>query len=175
MSKQIVILRVSGSTREENRKAGIKFLESVRRGIIADQNKKGLVSSGESARSLVIVDADRKSELQGSSYFQQQITGRRPGKFPPIQPIMDWIESKGLDLEGITKKSLAFIIARKIARKGTDIYQGKRDGIDLKGIVKKYQPTYKEDLVKAGKIEIKTAIRKALSKGQTGNIRITKA
>jgi hypothetical protein len=54
--------------------------------------------------------------------------GRAAGKMPPIQNIFDWIRNKkGIQIESISKspdriaatKSLAFVIAKKIAREGT--------------------------------------------------------
>ena len=37
--------------------------------------------------------------------------GRRPGKFPPIEPIRRWVQRKGLNIP-------AFVVARKIAVSG---------------------------------------------------------
>jgi hypothetical protein len=53
--------------------------------------------------------------------------GRQPGKRPPIKPLIDWIEAKGLDKKLARKtgakgpartRALAFVIARKIGREG---------------------------------------------------------
>ena len=63
-------------------------------------------------------------------YTEQLIFGRRPGKFPPIAAIEKWIMDKGITLEGkITASSLAFLIARKIAKEGTKYFQ--QGGTDL--------------------------------------------
>jgi hypothetical protein len=54
--------------------------------------------------------------------------GRAAGKMPPVQNIFEWIRNKkGIQIESISKspdriaatKSLAFVIAKKIAREGT--------------------------------------------------------
>lgn len=45
--------------------------------------------------------------------------GRQPGKFPPLGPIVLWVRRKlgaGSEKEA---RSIAFLVARKIARKGT--------------------------------------------------------
>ena len=55
--------------------------------------------------------------------------GRKAGKRPPTAPIEQWITDKGLILEGISKKSLAYLIARKIGEEGTTAY--KQGGTDL--------------------------------------------
>jgi hypothetical protein len=47
-------------------------------------------------------------------------SGRRAGaKQPPINPILKWIEERGITPdEGTSKRSLAFLIARSIGEKG---------------------------------------------------------
>ena len=57
-------------------------------------------------------------------YAIVQEEGRRPGaRMPPAAPIERWVELKGrrgdLDLEGRSIRSVAYLIRRKIARKGT--------------------------------------------------------
>ncbi len=161
-----VLVRISGTTREANKQAIFRTLEVIRRKILGDQKTKRIYSSGKSARSLQIIEVNRGGQLVGEDYFQQQITGRRPGKFPPIQPIMDWIDAKGLSLNKIKKKSLAFLIARKISKQGTDIYRKKRDGLSVVDFVDEALPSLKDQLIKAGKLEIKTGIAKALGATQ---------
>jgi len=48
--------------------------------------------------------------------------GRKPGKKPPLKAIEDWIDAKGLVYD-ISKRSLAFLIQRKIAEEGTTVWQ----------------------------------------------------
>jgi hypothetical protein len=53
-----------------------------------------------------------------SPYGEVVETGRRPGKMPPIAPLALWAERKlGVSPEESTE--VGFLIARKIARKGT--------------------------------------------------------
>lgn len=55
------------------------------------------------------------------------IYGRKPGKFPNLLAIEQWIEAKGIvprpDQNGksISTKSLAYLIGRKIAREGNEV------------------------------------------------------
>lgn len=161
-----VLVRISGSTRLANKETIFNVLEIIKRRIIQDQQQKRIAASGKSARSLDIQEVQTGGQLVGNDYFQQQITGRKPGKFPPIQPIMDWIDSKNLSFQKITKKSLAYIIARKIAKSGTDIYRKKREGLGITKIVDDTLPILKDQLIAAGKIEIKTAIKGAFAKSQ---------
>lgn len=67
--------------------------------------------------------------LYAASYALALEYGRKPGKFPSISAIRLWIDSRGIvpapDAKGraVSKDSLAFLIARKIANSGTTIYQ----------------------------------------------------
>ena len=47
-------------------------------------------------------------------------SGRKPGdRQPPTKPILQWIEQRGITPDkGVSKRSLAFIIARSIGEKG---------------------------------------------------------
>lgn len=47
-----------------------------------------------------------------------RIVGRGPGKMPPKQPILDWVQSKGI--RGKEAERRAFLIRRKIGKRGTD-------------------------------------------------------
>lgn len=58
-------------------------------------------------------------------YFDYAENGRGPGKFPPINAILKWIEYKRLVPRSYngkvpTTRQLAFLISRKIAEKGTE-------------------------------------------------------
>ncbi len=75
--------------------------------------------------------------LYAASYALSLEYGRKPGSFPPLKSIQQWIEDKGIvpapDANGKTIQykapegkdysSLAYLIARKISQKGTTIYQ----------------------------------------------------
>ena len=57
------------------------------------------------------------------SYWMYIENGRGPGKFPPIQAIQNWIEVKHIvPRNNATVPQVAYLVARKIAREGT---QGK--------------------------------------------------
>jgi len=161
-----VIVRISGTTREANKEAIFSTLEIIRRRIVGDMNSNNRNASKKFINSLDIKEIKTGGQLVGEDYAQQLITGRKPGKFPPIKPILQWIDDKGLSVNKITKKSLAFIIARKIANKGTDIFRHKRQALDVKSIMDDVEPHFKDQLIKAGKIEIKTGIAKALGATQ---------
>lgn len=63
------------------------------------------------------------------NYIQVLEDGRKPGKFAPPEVIEKWVESKPIRSD-ISTKSLAFLINRSIAEKGSLIYrQGGHSGI----------------------------------------------
>lgn len=64
-----------------------------------------------------------------------RIAGRGPGKFPPIAPIQAWVETR-LSVGSVKEaRSVAFLIARGIARKGTKRWRDRSNwvGIDNRG------------------------------------------
>ena len=88
-------------------------------------------ASGQCADSLEVKTTSTKAELWGIDYTEYLIDGRGPGKFPPIASIEQWIKDKGISFieSQISISSLAFLIARKIAREGTQYF--KQGGTDL--------------------------------------------
>ena len=124
----------------------VKFLEQVRLDIIAEQSEKGIRNTGASAESLRVVSSRSSARLESVGYFRflYKDQGRRPGGFPPLKPIIDWMRTKnitpGADSKGrqMTINQAAFTIARKIARLGTSIYQNPSKGIDLDAIIERH-------------------------------------
>ena len=70
------------------------------------------------------------------------INGRKPGKMPPIADIMPWVAKK-LGASGTALRSVAFLVARKIGRKGT------KPNDFVTPIVKENQRTWSDILTKA--------------------------
>ena len=95
--------------------------ESLKMDLITVYDQKGMRASGKFAESLEVKIAKNVGTLIGAKYSQQLETGRRAGGFPPIKAIEQWIYDKGLSSridDSINVSSLAFLIARKIAREG---------------------------------------------------------
>jgi hypothetical protein len=92
--------------------------------------------TGKSAESLgYLVEGNTLTIFSRLKYFTVLETGRKPGKRPPINVIEQWIKNKPLNLDGISSKSLAFLIARKIGEEGSLLYrQGGNSGVISKSI-----------------------------------------
>jgi hypothetical protein len=64
------------------------------------------------------------------NYLMTLETGRGPGKPPPTEPILKWIQQRGINPDDISQKSLAYLIARKIGNEGSLVFrQGGNTGI----------------------------------------------
>jgi len=105
--------------------------DKLREDILARYNALGLRASGRFERELENKTTGLTGLLVGSHYTEYLVNGRPPGKYPPIDIIKEWISVKPIQIIGerITVSSLAFLIARKIAREGTEIF--KKGGSDL--------------------------------------------
>ena len=111
------------------------YFKKVVTDLKSDQAQKKIRASGESAASLKFSASATSGQLKGADYFFFQIVGRRPGKFAPPAAIIRWIKDKGITPQGKTTiEQLAYLINRKMARQGTDIYTGKREGLSFNEI-----------------------------------------
>ena len=128
------------------------ILEDIKQDIIDQYEQKGIKASGKFERNMIIARRGRIVSLtipyysQFISIFKGRKPGRGPGAFPPVDAIKQWIRDKKLILRDyltgqfVSKSErnidkTAFLISRKIATKGTDIYQGKRQAIDIDQII----------------------------------------
>ena len=114
-----------------NREILEKEFEVLKQELTEKHISLGMQASGNWVESLEVVASDSSVTLLGNSYTEQLSNGREPGQMPPIQTIEQWILDKGIaPIESnITTSTLAFLIARKIAREGTRYF--KEGGTDL--------------------------------------------
>lgn len=126
-----------------NKELIFRFMDGIRTDVIADLKSKNL-SDGDLG--MVSHADDDNGALTGAAYYYQLVHGRKPGKQPPIESILGWIQKKGIAPEDISERSLAFLIARKIGKVGTDIYEGKREGLSLDEIIAKNYEEFKTDI-----------------------------
>lgn len=98
-------------------------LESLRADLIARYNELGMPASGEWSESVELIAKGSSGIIMANDYTWYMEHGRKPGKFPPIMAIEKWINDKGIPVTDISVSSLAFIIARKIAKEGTKYFQ----------------------------------------------------
>jgi hypothetical protein len=106
---------------------------SLSRELVNKYDDLGMRSSGRFERELEVDvrsnEVSFRGVLSGAHYTYQLVNGRRPGRMPPVDAIRQWIRDKRIQLDNISEGSLAYLIARKIAREGTDYF--KQGGTDL--------------------------------------------
>lgn len=68
-------------------------------------------------------------DIWANDYTQWLVQGRAPGKRPPISPLVRWVELK-LGATGNEAKGIAFAVANKIAKEGTNYYPEGTDLVD---------------------------------------------
>ncbi len=112
---------------------------------------------------------DISGEFYAADYLKYLVTGRGPGKFPPPDKMTDWVNANPDMLERarqvykyLTAQQLGFLIGRKIAREGTDIFSGKKEGIDLLGVLDKNMPELLEQLARNEVVKIATDLKSAV-------------
>ncbi|NVO33265.1 hypothetical protein [Hymenobacter lapidiphilus] len=119
-------------------------------------------ASGQLAASVryevAVSDDSARLTYYAASYALTAVFGRKPGKFPPIERLLQWIDDKPLTIEltrrqdgtarqvrtgpGSSrdrtlldeKKTVAFLIGRAIAEKGTLLHQAGKPSDLLAGI-----------------------------------------
>lgn len=108
-------------------------------------------------------------QMFAASYFKYLVKGRRPGKQPPLDAMLKYVQDNPQRLSAakqqfkyITEQGLAFLIGRSIAKKGTEIYQGKRPGIDFAGAVDDNLPILLEALTMNEVAKIKDQLKQII-------------
>lgn len=111
-------------------KAGDKFVSGLQKQFeVLGLNDTRAASSALSSKVV-----GNKLQIEGLLRTVVLASGRKPGKFPPAQPIRDWVRRK-LNVEESEVDGVAFVIARKIAREGTDIFTGKAKGLQIEMLI----------------------------------------
>ena len=107
-------------------------LELVSADLTKRYDELGMRASGQWDREKEVTAKESGTILTGKilglEYTGALQFGRKPGKFPPIDRIEQWIQDKRITSD-IPTRSLAFLIARKISEEGTRYF--KQGGTDL--------------------------------------------
>lgn len=147
-----------------NRREAVEiFFNRIKQARIDDQKAKGIRASGYSADTQRVEATETGGALYGADYFYFQSYGRKPGGMPPVERIIQWLKDKtSLSISeergpGIT--GLAWAIAVKIAKKGTDIYQGKRPGLSIEDRMAEFKKELVNNIAQAEKEKLIEAIK----------------
>lgn len=98
-------------------------LEALKQRIIENHRSAGQVASGRTIASLKVEITEDGGVLWGRSPFGTLETGRKPGKVPAgfWKIIRQWMDDKGIQVE--KPDSFAYLVARKIAKEGTQLFR----------------------------------------------------
>lgn len=101
-------------------------LEDLRKRIISNIDSSGRRASGRTSESMRTDVSENRGVLFGRMAFGTLETGRKPGKVPVgfYQIIKQWVIDKGISFNSQSERnSFAFLVSRKIAREGTQLYR----------------------------------------------------
>ena len=101
-------------------------LEDLRKRIISNIDSSGRRASGRTSKSMRTDGSENRGVLFGRMAFGTLETGRKPGKVPAgfYQIIKQWVIDKGISFDSQSERnSFAYLVSRKIAREGTQLYR----------------------------------------------------
>lgn len=105
-------------------------LEALKQKIIENHKEAKQVASGRTIASMKVEVTEDGGILWGRSAFGTLETGRKGGKVPAGfgKIIRQWMDDKGIQVQ--KPDSFAYLVARKIANEGTQLFRnGGRDDI----------------------------------------------
>jgi len=150
----------------ENKDALSVFFERVINGLRDDAQTKGQKFP---VSSLEHKETNEGGQLIGADYIKYLIFGRSPGGFPPPDKMLDFVQKNPeiyarakQQFKYLTEKGLAYLIGRKLAREGSDIYTGKKQGIDFLGVMEKNMPDLLKTLARNEALNIVTNLQSAI-------------
>lgn len=107
-----------------------KHLNRLSETIRQVMKEKNLSNTGGAEASLEV----KGNRLLGNDYIYFLDQGRKPGKFPPVTTMRDYVREKLL-IEEKEVNQVAFLVGRKIKRDGTDIFRNSAKGLQLDRLV----------------------------------------
>lgn len=90
----------------------------------------GMNATGKWLNSLTAEAIDGTGYIKGMDYTYYLANGRAGGSMPPIAPLQQWVGAK-FGIYGKEGRSIAFAVAKKIEREGTDYYPQGTDLVDI--------------------------------------------
>jgi len=128
----------------ETKEAITNYLEAIEKGLKEDAQSK----DQRMPQDFEIKADNLSGQLYAAHYLKYLIYGRGPGKQPPSENILEWVLKNPETTHWTPEEqnSLAYLIGRKIGEEGTDIWQGKKPGIDLLGVMETNMPSLLNEL-----------------------------
>ena len=106
-------------------------------------------------------------QVLGAEYIEMLNKGRGNGKRPPISALQKWVQSKLKISDKKEALSVAFAVAKKIEREGTEIFKDNSQGIELSKNVEVFAQKLSKDVSRYLVFEIKEKLNKFAKARQT--------
>lgn len=142
-----------------------KYLDATVAEIKADAQSKN-----QSIPDIRVEVSEDGGKAISSDYFKYLVLGRGPGKRPPKDKMKEFVKRHPEMLQDaktkfkyITEDGLAYIIGKKIGEKGTDIFLGKKPGIDFLGSMDKHMDELLVEIGRGEAVKFITALRTELN------------
>jgi len=81
------------------------------------KNNTGSLSDSITAE-IQNVDGEDMGVIVMNDYYYYVDRGRKPGKFPPVNVVNQWVEDRIGTFPGLTFETTSFLVGRSIAKKG---------------------------------------------------------
>jgi hypothetical protein len=143
--------------------------------VFFDRFFEGLIADAQSKAQKIPVSSFRheEDEISGKAYaadyLKYLVYGRAPGKYPPPDTMIAWVRDNPDILarlqqvfKYLTEQGLAYIVGRKLAKEGSDIYSGKKEGVDFLGVMEKNMPDLLQQLARNEAMNVATSIRQSI-------------
>lgn len=137
---------------------GINIIKDIQNAL----SGKRINNTYNASKSLKSENTETNLKIKGLFYFRWLDVGRRPGKFPPVSVIRAWVASKLGITNDRENKSVAYLVGRKIANLGTNIYIDKSKGTELEKIAEKYTKEIQSNVAEKIIIQTKSEINALL-------------
>lgn len=101
--------------------------------------------------------------LLGVSYLEYLVYGRGPGKFPPVDRILDYVRRNNISITfngvNLNEQQTAYLIGKGISEQGTRIYRGEVSGVPLAEILEQGLTVIMERIADQAIKQVTTALR----------------
>lgn len=129
-------------------------------------DSKGITATGM-ARDTLSVDIDKRNQVGqsiGKYYLEFLDRGRGFGRFPPPQNIAAWIRVKLGIQEDKVVRQVSFLIGRKLATEGSEIFKVPGEGIELDVLATEFIKRIKAELPRVIKEHVLLGLRAEMKK-----------
>lgn len=129
-------------------------------------DNKGITATG-TARDTLTVEMDERNQVGqsiGKYYLEFLDRGRGAGRFPPPDNINAWIRVKLGIQEDKVVRQVSFLIGRKLATEGSEIYKNPGQGIELDVLATEFIKRLKSELPRVIKEHVLLGLRSEMKK-----------